>query len=175
MQSISGINSGAARPSVPIADVDEPKKVRRLEDETRSRHQKPVMDEYVPEEKPEPTGRYRLGKDEDGKPKIYFDASERAEDAPDASDASDGDKGAEGPEKSGSDKNGQSCTCNTDKVDREIEKLKRQKQELEQQINRETDESKIEDLKAKLAQVEKELSQKDNDTYRRQHATYTYS
>ena len=153
MQSISGINSGAAKPSVPIADVDEPKKVRRPEDETQSRHQKPVMDEYVPEEKPEPSGRYRLGKDEDGKPKIDFD----------------------GPEKSGSGKDGQSCTCNTDKVDREIEKLKKQKQELEQQINRETDESKIEDLKAKLAQVEKELSQKDNDTYRRQHAVYTYS
>ena len=36
-----------------------------------------------------------------------------------------GDKSAEGPEKSGSDKDGQSCTCNTDKVDREIEKLKK--------------------------------------------------
>lgn len=168
MQSISGINSGAAQPSVPVAGVDELKKVQRPEDETQSRCQKPVMDEYVPEEKPEPSGRYWLGKDEDGKPKIYFDA-------PDASDASDGDKGAEGPEKSGSDKDGQSCTCNTDKVDREIEKLKKQKQELEQQINRETDESKIEDLKAKLAQIEKELSQKDNDTYRRQHAVYTYS
>ncbi len=153
MQSISGINSGAAQPSVPIAGVDEPKKVQRPEDETQSRHQKPVMDEYVPEEKPEPSGRYRLGKDEDGKPKIDFD----------------------GPEKSGSDKDGQSCTCNTDKVDREIEKLKKQKQELEQQINRETDESKMEDLKARLAQIEKELSQKDNDTYRRQHAVYTYS
>ena len=168
MQSISGINSGAAQPSVPIAGVDETKKVRRPEDETQSHRQKPVMDEYVPEEKPEPSGRYWLGKDEDGKPKIYFDA-------PDASDASDGDKGAEGPEKSGSDKDGQSCTCNTDKVDREIEKLKKQKQELEQQINRETDESKIEDLKAKLAQIERELSQKDNDTYRRQHAVYTYA
>ena len=153
MQSISGINSGAAQPSVPIAGVDEPQKVQRPENETQSRYQKPVMDEYVPEEKPEPSGRYRLGKDEDGKPKIDFD----------------------GPEKSGSDKDGQSCTCNTDKVDREIEKLKKQKQELEQQINRETDESKMEDLKAKLAQIEKELSQKDNDTYRRQHAVYTYS
>ena len=153
MQSISGINSGAAQPSVPIAGVDEPQKVQRPENETQSRYQKPVMDEYVPEEKPEPSGRYRLGKDEDGKPKIDFD----------------------GPEKSGSDKDGQSCTCNTDKVDREIEKLKKQKQELEQQINRETDESKMEDLKAKLAQIEKELSQKDNDTYRRQHAVYTYA
>ena len=175
MQSISGINLGAARPSVPIADVDEAKKVRRPEDETQLRHQKPVMDEYVPEEKPEPSGRYWLGKDEDGKPKIYFDDPKRAEDTPDVSDSSGRDKSAKGPERSGSDKEGQSCTCNTDKVDREIEKLKKQKQELAQQITRETDESKIEDLKAKLAQVERELSQKDNDTYRRQHAVYTYA
>ena len=175
MQSISGISSGAAQPSVPITGVDGLKKVQRPEDGTQERHQKPVMDEYVPEEKPEPTGRYRLGKDEDGKPKIYFDDPERAEDTPDVSDSSGRDKSAKGPERSGSDKEGQSCTCNTDKVDREIEKLKKQKQELEQQINRETDESKIEDLKAKLAQIEKELSQKDNDTYRRQHAVYTYA
>ena len=175
MQSISGINSGAAQPSVPVAGVDELKKVQRPEDETQSRCQKPVMDEYVPEEKPEPTGRYRLGKDEDGKPKIYFDDPKRAEDTPDVSDSSGRDKSAKGPERSGSDKEGQSCTCNTDKVDREIEKLKKQKQELEQQINRETDESKIEDLKAKLEQIERELSQKDNDTYRRQHAVYTYA
>ena len=175
MQSISGISSGAAQPSVPITGVDGLKKVQRPEDGTQERHQKPVMDEYIPEEKPEPSGRYWLGKDEDGKPKIYFDNPERAEDASDAPDVSERDKGAEGPEKSGSDKNVKSCTCNTDKVDREIEKLKKQKQELEQQINRETDERKVEDLKAKLAQVEKELSQKDNDTYRRQHATYTFS
>lgn len=175
MQPISGINSSAAQPSVPIAGVEEPKKVQQPENEIQSRHQKPVMDEYVPEERPESSGRYWLGKYEDGKPKICFDDPERAEDAPGFSDASNRDKSAEGPEKSDSDKDGQSCTCNTDKVDREIEKLKKQKQELEQQINRETDESKIEDLKAKLEQIEKELSQKDNDTYRRQHATYTYS
>ena len=166
MQLISGISSGAAQPSVPIAGVDEPKKIRRPEDETRPRHQKPVMDEYVPEEKPEPTGRYRLGKDEDGKPKIYFDA-------PDASDASDRDKSAEGPEKSGSDKNGQSCTCNTDKVDREIEKLKKRKSELEGQLRMEQDESKVQSLERELAQVERELSQKDNDGYRRRHMVMT--
>lgn len=67
------------------------------------------------------------------------------------------------------------CTCSTDKVDREIEKLKREKQELEQRLNTETDEARIKDLKTKLAQVERELRQKDNDTYRRQHASYTFS
>ncbi len=67
------------------------------------------------------------------------------------------------------------CTGSTDKVDREIEKLKREKQELEQRLNTETDEARIKDLKTKLAQVERELRQKDNDTYRRQHASYTFS
>lgn len=68
-----------------------------------------------------------------------------------------------------------SCTGNTDKVDREIEKLKKKKAELEQQLSSETDERKIKSLEKELAQVERELSQKDNDAYRRQHAVYTYA
>ena len=133
MQPISGISSNTAQPSVPIAGADERKKSERSENEAQERRQKPVTDEYIPEEKPEPSGRYSPGKNE------------------------------------------KRCTCNTDKVDREIERLKKQKQELERKISRETDENKAEDLKAKLAQAEKELRQKDNDTYRRQHAVYTYA
>lgn len=70
---------------------------------------KPRMDEYVPEEITEPSGRYFLGKDVDGKPQIYFDApaqtestSKKTEDIPD--------------------KNVESYTTNTGKGDREIEK-----------------------------------------------------
>ncbi len=64
------------------------------------------------------------------------------------------------------------CTTNTDKVDREIKKLKEQKQQLEQQIQSAAgDEEKVKELEKKLAQVENELSQKDNDTYRRQAAS----
>ncbi len=59
---------------------------------------------------------------------------------------------------------------NTDKVDREIEKLKKEKEELEQRISSETDEKKINGLKKRLEQVDRELKQKDNDAYRRQHA-----
>lgn len=123
---------------------------------------KPRMDEYVPEEITEPSGRYFLGKDVDGKPKIYFDDPAQAENI------------TKKPEDISS-KSGKSCTVNTDKVDREIEKLKEQKRELEQQINRETDETKVKNIKAKLTQIERELNKKDNDTYRRQHATYTFS
>ena len=58
-------------------------------------------------------------------------------------------------------------------MDREIEKLKKKQKELEQRLNAETDEAKIKDLERQLAQVERELKQKDNDTYRRQHSTFT--
>ncbi len=67
--------------------------------------------------------------------------------------------------------NPQKCTSNTDKVDREIKKLKEQKQQLEQQIKAASgDEEKIKELEKKLSRIEEELSQKDNDTYRRQNA-----
>lgn len=66
------------------------------------------------------------------------------------------------------------CVGNTDKVDREIEKLKEKKRELEQQIQSASgDERKIQELERKLAQVEQELSQKDNDTYRKQHSEFS--
>ena len=66
------------------------------------------------------------------------------------------------------------CTTNTDKVYREIKKLKEQKQQLEQQIKAASgDEEKIKELEKKLSQVEGELSQKDNDTYRRQNAVFS--
>lgn len=69
------------------------------------------------------------------------------------------------------DENGKKCTTDTDKVDREIKKLKEQKQQLEQQITAASgDEETVKELEKKLSRVEGELSQKDNDTYRRQNA-----
>lgn len=62
------------------------------------------------------------------------------------------------------------CTTNTDKVDREIEKLKEERDQLEQQIRTAKAPDKIEDLKRRLARLENELRQKDNDGYRRQNA-----
>lgn len=77
------------------------------------------------------------------------------------------------PEKKTKDPEAERCIANTDKVDREIEKLKKQKQELEQRLRTETDETKVKNLKSKLAQVENELRQKDNDAYRRQHTVFS--
>lgn len=137
---------------------------------------KPVKDEYVPEEKQASCGRYWLGKDEDGSPKIYFDDPEAAEApaAPDAPRAEDGDGSPPAPEKSGEKvPEEERCVANTDKVDREIKRLREKREELEQRLSSETDEAKVRDLERKLAQVENELSQKDNDAYRRQHTKFT--
>ena len=182
MMPISGVNTVAVQPLTTAEKVLGASKVQKPEEEAQGRQLKPVMDEYVPEEPQEPSGRYWMGKDEDGQPKIYFDDPERAADAPkqpedapkkpdaDASEEPDpADQGAKGPERK-KDKD-EVWEGNTDKVDREIEKLKKKKEELEQRLNTETDEAKIKDLERQLAQVERELNQKDNDTYRRQHTT----
>ena len=183
MMPISGVNTGAVQPLTTAGKALGASEVPKSEEESQGRRRNPVMDEYVPEEPQEPSGRYWIGKDEDGQPKIYFDDRPRAADAPkqpedapaakkpdaDAPEESDPTgQGAKGPE--GKKDKDETWECNTDKVDREIEKLKKKQQELERRLGTETDEAKIKDLERQLSQVEQELRQKDNDTYRRQHA-----
>ena len=176
MMPISGVNTGAVQPLTTAEKVLGAPKVQKPEEEGRPL--KPVMDEYIPEEPQEPSGRYWMGKDEDGQPKIYFDDRSRAADAPKQPDGApeteepdSAGQGAKGPE--GEKDKGETWECNTDKVDREIEKLKKKRQELEQRLDTETDEAKIEDLERQLAQVERELRQKDNDAYRKRNAVFT--
>lgn len=174
IQPASNLISGAA-----LSGVRETPKVQSPEAEHSSRPQTPRMDEYVPEEKREPSGLYRLGRDEDGRPKVYFDDPERGAGAPDKqgenpdADNPERDEGADSPVKGASGKKSETCTGSTDKVDREIEKLKKKREELTRQINAETDETRTEELERKLAQVESELRQKDNDAYRRQHTVFS--
>jgi len=69
-------------------------------------------------------------------------------------------------------KHSEKYTCNTDRVDREIEKLKEKKRYLEQQINSSPkDDKKLKELKKELANIENKLKQTDNDTYRKQHSS----
>ena len=186
MMPISGVNTGAVQPLTTAEKVLGAPKVQKSEEEAQGRQLKPVMDEYIPEEPQEPSGRYWMGKDEDGQPKIYFDDPERAADAPKqpegAPDAKKPDtdapeepdpagQGAKGPE--GKKDKDEVWEGNSDKADREIEKLKKKQQELEQRLNTETDEAEIKELERQLAQVERELKQKDNDAYRQQHTKVT--
>ncbi len=176
MSQISGVNTVAVQPLTTAEKVLGASKVQKPEEEAQGRQQKPVMDEYVPEEPQEPSGRYWMGRDEDGQPKIYFDDPERTadapkqpEDTPEAEEPDPAGQGAKGPE--GKQEQDEVWEGNSGKVDQEIEKLKKKKEELEQRLNTETDEAKIKDLERQLAQVDRELKQKDNDTYRRQHTT----
>ena len=148
----------------------------------KTNHANPPTDTYTPEEEHIPTGLYHIGHDEEGNPKVYFDNPEQKNNlppakqtnnlpAPQPSDKTPNTKPAkENPEDT---KKAESCTGNTDKVDREIRQLKKKQQELKQQIRTEDDEQKAETLKKKLSQVESELRQKDNDAYRRRHTVFS--
>ena len=164
IQPISSLGSGVAQ----ATGVKEAPAVQRPDGSAPARSQTPVMDEYVPEETKEPSGLYWVGKDEDGTPKIYFDDPEQDEDA-----GNPEPKAADAPKEKAGGKKAETCTGNTDQVDREIERLEKEKEQLERQINSETDETKKKELESKLSQIENELRQKDNDSYRRQHTVFS--
>ena len=111
---------------------------------------KPDMDQYIPEK----------GSDS---PEVDGKKVGQPEAKPDGDNLKNKDSG----------KKTEKCTGNTDKVDREIEKLKKRKKELESQLRTVEDEGKRKSLESQLAQVERELRQKDNDGYRRQHTVFS--
>ncbi len=107
-------------------------------------------DEYISSEKSgqKPTGLYRVGQDENGNRKIFFDDPKagRANGKDDRSEESEDGKAPEVGEDSQG-KPAEKCVTNTDKVDREIKKLKEKKQQLKQQIQSAFgDEKKIREL-----------------------------
>lgn len=99
------------------------------------------------------------------------DTLSRREDSP---SPADGAVHPNRPEKAAGEAEEKRCTVNTDRVDREIEKLKEEQQELKRRLRGETDAAKAETAQRRLEQVERELSQKDNDAYRRQNSSVTY-
>lgn len=132
-------------------------------------------DEYISSEKAgvRPSGLYRLGQDGSGNPKIVYEDPKK-EDLKEGNPKKAAPSGQQPEaEPAGVPEDPQEkCVASTDKVDREIRKLKEKKQQLEQQIQAASgDERKVQELERKLAQVEGELGRKDNDTYRRQHTT----
>ncbi|MDE6595874.1 MAG: hypothetical protein K2K44_07690 [Oscillospiraceae bacterium] len=134
---------------------EQPKKIDELAEKPRAR------DEYVPSANDEPIGIYKLSEDEDGNPIIDFD---KAEDGRNSS-----------PEKSKNDdpeKKTESCTCNTDRVDREINQLKEKQEQLEQRLRSAEGEA-ARQLEKQLESVSAELALKDNDAYRRQQAVFS--
>lgn len=123
------------------------------------------QDEYISSEQSgaKPTGLYRVGQDEEGNRKIFYDDPKKA----------GNEDGKEQPRVNGKnpEEEDEEWVANTDKVDREIRKLKEKKSQIERQLRSASeDEEKTGELEKKLTQVENELKQKDNDAYRRQQA-----
>lgn len=150
------------------AEQEKAKETEKEQNDEKASDKVPVPhDEYISSEKSgaNPSGLYRVGQDENGNRKVFFDDPKKISNADDNKQPK---VKSDEPEKSE-----ETCTGSTDKVDREIKRLKEKKKELEQQIRSASgDEKKVKELENKLAQVERELSQKDNDTYRRQHSTF---
>lgn len=179
MTPVSGVSAGAVQSPAAAGKAPGASGSRRPGEGAQNRPLRPVMDEYVQAEPWEPSGRYWMGRGEDGRPRIYFDDPERGAQAPGQPDApraekpaQEGGGGAKGPEGKGGERE-ERCVCDTGKVDREIEALKKRRQELEQRLRTEKDEAGAKELERQLRQVERELRQKDNDAYRRQHASFT--
>lgn len=210
--------TGAVKSSAAAPEVRKPSGSGPADTAAREMPIPANTDRYTPAEKPDVTGRYWPGIDENGRPTIFCDSPQRPEGAarpenrtgPDlpgrtgnpnapgraahADDPTDPGRAAhtddpndpdhpekdtpehspESPGKTAGDSGERRCTMNTDRVDREIEKLKQERQELERQLRSETDEAKRQKAQQRLEQVERELNQKDNDAYRRQNAVYTY-
>lgn len=62
--------------------------------------------------------------------------------------------------------------CNTDKVDKEIERLREKQEQLEQKLRAAEGEN-AERIRRQLESVSAELAMKDNDSYRRQNAVFS--
>lgn len=135
----------------------------QADSEPSSIEMKKRFDTYEAQPQQESTGIYQVSHDEEGRPIIQVDqGSETAQKQPKSESEDDSSQPII-----------VKTTGNTDKVDREIEKLKQTQAQLEQKIAVAKEPKDKESLETQLAQVKAELNPKDNDTYRRQHMEIT--
>ena len=130
---------------------------------TSSNDIKKRVDTYEAQPPQQSAGVYQVTHDENGRRIIQVDEScETAQGQPKAKPQDESEK-----------PNIVKTTVNTDKVDKEIEKLKQTQTQLEQKVAAAKEPKEKEKLEAQLAQVNAELKAKDNDTYRQQHMEIT--
>ena len=137
---------GPAQSMAPISRTAEAAPVREAESKPQGAPAKPApdLDEYVPEEEHTPSGLYWLGKDEDGSPKVFFDDPEE--------------------------RPAETCTTDTGKVDRELERLRHRREELTRQGETQGDPGKTPKLGQEIGPGAGEGAQKDKDGHRREDA-----
>lgn len=133
-----------------------------------------LLDRYVPQKPADKAGLYHKVKDQDGNPTLRFDdPSKDDEDDEDPIKAAEEEK-ARKEEKAAQEKKKEKAqerktTINTDRVDREIEKLREEVEDVSQQLRTATGD-RAEELEQKLLLDKIQLRLKDNDTYRRAHS-----
>ena len=126
---INGSYAEQMREKQTLDRTEKAKETNREQSDVKASDKAPeAHDEYIRSEKSDvrPSGLYRVGQDEKGNRKIFFED-------PNRSGSADGNKQ---PRVSGDDqgKPAEKCTTDTGKVDREIRKMKEKKQQLEKQI-----------------------------------------
>lgn len=130
---------------------------------TSSNDIKKWVDTYEAQPPQQSAGVYQVTHDENGRRIIQVDEScETAQGQPKAKPQDESEK-----------PNIVKTTVNTDKVDKEIEKLKQTQTQLEQKVAAAKEPEEKEKLETQLVQVNAELKAKDNDTYRQQHMEIT--
>lgn len=139
---------------------------------------RPDRDTYTPGiPEAQPTGRYWPVRDEAGRLAVGRDlpvpAKETRPDPPARPAAEEGPAAGEKPAREEKSAEEERCTVNTDRVDREIKRLKEQKAALNRQLQRTRDPAGQQRLQQRLEQIEASLRQKDNDAYRRRHAVFS--
>ena len=129
--------------------------------------QKQRFDSYEPERPEQPVGIYEISHDEEGNMVVRFNKPSK-----DTAKSDNMKTPKEEPADEGEKPVIVKTTGNTDRVDREIEKLKQTVTRLEQKIASSDPEEK-QSLETELYRLQAELKSKDNDTYRRQHMEIT--
>lgn len=137
-----------------------------------------LMDRFAPEEPAVKAGLYRKAKGQDGNPTLRFDDPTKAEkeDEETPAEAAEEEKAAKEQKAAEEEKEAKKAeaktkttTINTDRVDREIEKLREKIEDVAQDLRTATGEE-AEKLEQQLLLDRIELRLKDNDTYRRAHS-----
>lgn len=135
-----------------------------------------LLDRFAPDEPAVKAGLYRKAKDRDGNPTLRFDDPRKTAKEAEESEkmkAAEEEKAAReeraAEEKKEEKAKTRTTTINTDRVDREIEKLQEEVKDVSRQLRTATGE-KAEELEQKLLLDKIELRLKDNDTYRRAHS-----
>ena len=136
----------------------------KKEEEIQQQNSKPKFDEYISNksQNEESIGIYKIEQDKNGERKITFENDKKSQN--------------QNAEKNENQKPEiLKCAVNSDKVLKEIEKLKKEKQSLEQKIAQCKDNpEKLKELQNKLKLVNNELKLKDNDNYIKQNSELKY-